>query len=255
MEAASRHGWAATLAVAVGLLAVWQAGVQISGVAIILLPAPADILRELAASPLFFLREGGYTLASTVAGFVLAVLLGIVLAVAIVCSRLLDRIIWTVLVVINSLPKVALAPLFVIWMGLGIAPKIAVSVLLALFAIVVDLVLGLRSVDPDVLALARISRTGWLREMLLIRLPGALPALFSGMKVAVSFALVGAIVGEFVGGSNGLGTVILVAQGQFDTTRVFAALVLLGVMGTMLVRVVEWAERRSISWHVSHRGR
>ncbi len=255
MDATSRHGWAATLAVVVGVLVLWQVGVQLSGVAIILLPAPTDIVRELAASPWFFLREGGYTLASTVTGFMLAVLLGVALAVAIVCSRLLDRIIWTVLVVINSLPKVALAPLFVIWMGLGIAPKIAVSVLLALFAIVVDTVLGLRSADPDVLSLARISRTSWLREMLLIRLPGALPALFSGMKVAISFALVGAIVGEFVGGSNGLGTVILVAQGQFDTTRVFAALTVLGVMGTVLVQAVEWAERRTISWHVSYRGR
>ncbi len=91
-------------------------------------------------------------------------------------------------------------------MGLGIAPKIAVAVLLALFSIVVDTVLGLRTVDPDVLALSRISRAGWLREMALIRLFGALPSLFAGMKVAISFALVGAIVGEFVGGSSGLGT-------------------------------------------------
>ena len=125
--------------------------------------------------------------------------------------------------------------------------------LLALFSIVVDTVLGLRTVDPDVLALSRVSRAGWMREMVLIRLPGALPALFAGMKVAVSFALVGTIVGEFVGGSSGLGTVILVAQGQFDTTRVFAALVLLAVMGTVLFQVVELAERLLIPWHVSQR--
>ncbi len=157
------------------------------------------------------------------------------------------------LAVLNSLRKVALAPLFVIWMGLGIAPKIAVAVLLALFSIVVDTVLGLRTVDPDVLALSRISRAGWLREMALIRLPGALPALFAGMKVAISFALVGAIVGEFVGGSSGLGTFILVAQGKFDTTRVFAALVLLDAMGTALFQLIEQAERWLIPWHVSQR--
>lgn len=242
-----------TALVLAALLAAWEAAVRISGVAVILLPAPSAIARELAAAPWYFLREGGYTLLSTLAGFALAVALGVALAVAIVCSRLLDRIIWTVLVVLNSLPKVALAPLFVIWMGLGIAPKIAVAVLLALFSIVVDTVLGLRTVDPDVLALARVSRAGWLREMLLIRMPGALPALFAGMKASISFALVGAIVGEFVGGSNGLGTVILVAQGQFDTTRVFAALVLLGVMGTALFQLVEWAERWAIPWHVSAR--
>lgn len=244
---------AATAGVVVGLLILWEAVVRLSGVAVILLPSPLDVVRELASAPSFFLREAGYTMLATVAGFALAVLLGVVLAVSIVCSRLLDRIIWTVLVILNSLPKVALAPLFVIWMGLGMAPKIAIAVLLALFSIVVDTVLGLRSVDPDMLALSRISRAGWLREMVLIRLPGALPALFAGMKVAISFALVGTIVGEFVGGSSGLGTVILVAQGQFDTTRVFAALVLLGLMGTVLFRAVEALERLAIPWHVSHR--
>lgn len=252
-----RRAWAqgqgATLLVLAGIVAIWEAWVRLSGVAVILLPAPSDIARELAAAPIFFLREGWYTLLATIVGFALAVLLGVGLAIAIVCSRILDRIIWTVLVVLNSLPKVALAPLFVIWMGLGIAPKIAVAILLALFSIVVDTVLGLRTVDPDVLALSRISRAGWLREMVLIRIPGALPALFAGMKVAISFALVGAIVGEFVGGSNGLGTVILVAQGQFDTTRVFAALVLLGIMGTVLFQLVEVAERLLIPWHVSQR--
>lgn len=249
----SPKGGVATGLVVLGLLALWEAAVRVSGIAPILLPSPVDVALELAASPSFFLREAAYTTLSTVTGFVLAVLLGVALAVAIVCSRVLDRIIWTVLVILNSLPKVALAPLFVIWMGLGVAPKIAVAVLLALFSIVVDTVLGLRSVDPDVLALSRISRAGWLREMVLIRLPGALPALFAGMKVAISFALVGAIVGEFVGGSSGLGTVILVAQGQFDTTRVFAALVLLGVLGTLLFHAVEMLERIAIPWHVSHR--
>lgn len=246
-------GSGATALVMLGLLVLWEAAVRLSGVAVILLPSPLNIVRELASAPAFFLRESFYTLLATVSGFALAVLLGVVLAVAIVCSRLLDRIIWTVLVILNSLPKVALAPLFVIWMGLGVAPKIAVAVLLALFSIVVDTVLGLRSVDPDVLALSRISRAGWLREMVLIRMPGALPALFAGMKVAISFALVGTIVGEFVGGSSGLGTVILVAQGQFDTTRVFAALTILGVMGTALFYAVEMLERIAIPWHVSHR--
>ena len=249
------HNSAVTAMVFVALLLAWEVGVRISGVAPILLPAPSAVARELANAPGFFLRESAYTVVSTLAGFALALLIGVVLAIAIVGSRWLERLIWTVLVVLNSLPKVALAPLFVIWMGLGVAPKVAVAVLLALFSIVVDTVLGLRTVDPDVIALVRISRAGWLREMLLIRLPGALPALFAGMKVAISFALVGAIVGEFVGGSSGLGTVILIAQGQFDTTRVFAALVLLGIIGAALFHLVEIAERLLIPWHLSQRSR
>jgi NitT/TauT family transport system permease protein len=159
----------------------------------------------------------------------------------------------TILVVLNSLPKVALAPLFVIWMGTGAEPKIAIAVMLAIFSIVADVALGLRSVDPEALALARVHRAGAWRILWKLRLPNALPALFVGMKVSISFALVGAIVGEFVGGSSGLGHVILVAQGQFDTVRVFAALVVLGVAGTLLFYLVEFAERLAIPWHVSQR--
>jgi len=162
-------------------------------------------------------------------------------------------VITTVLVVLNSLPKVALAPLFVIWMGTGAEPKIAIAVMLAIFSIVADVALGLRSIDPDALALARVHQATAWRILWKVRFPNALPALFVGMKVAVSFALVGAIVGEFVGGSAGLGYVILVAQGQFDTVRVFAALVVLGTIGTLLFYAVELAERLALPWHVSQR--
>jgi len=108
-------------------------------------------------------------------------------------------------------------------------------------------------VDPDALALARVHRATAWRVLWKLRFPSALPALFVGMKVAISFALVGAIVGEFVGGSAGLGYVILVAQGQFDTVRVFGALVVLGVIGTLLFYAIEAAERVALPWHVSQR--
>ena len=221
----------------------------------ILLPAPSQIIAELASAPWFYLRQSGDTLLTTIVGFTLAVLLGVSLAIGIVYSRLLERVVYTLLVALNSLPKVALAPLFVIWMGTGIEPKIAIAVSLAIFSIVIDMVLGLRSIDPDILAMARISRAQPLKILWKIRLPNALPTLFAGMKVGVSFALVGAIVGEFVAGSNGLGTVILIAEGQFDTTRVFAALTMLGLMGTALFYAVEFAEALLLPWHPSHRAR
>jgi NitT/TauT family transport system permease protein len=158
-------------------------------------------------------------------------------------------------VALNSIPKVALAPLFVIWMGTGTEPKIAIAMMLAIFPIVIDMVLGLRSVDPDMLHLARVSKASPLAILLKIRFPCALPSLFAGMKVAVSFALVGAIVGEFVAGSRGLGFQILVAQGQFDTVRVFVPLLLLGVVGTILFFLVDYAEKLCLPWHVSQRSR
>jgi NitT/TauT family transport system permease protein len=244
-----------TLVVLVGLVLAWELAVRGFDLQPILLPAPSRIAAEIASAPWFYIRQSGATLMTTVSGFVLAVLLGVSLAVGIVYSQLLERVIYTLLVALNSLPKVALAPLFVIWMGTGVEPKIAIAVMLAIFSIVVDMVLGLRSIDPDILAMAHVSRARPIAVLWKIRLPNALPTLFAGMKVGISFALVGAIVGEFVAGSNGLGTVILIAEGQFDTTRVFAALVMLGVLGTVLFYAIEFAETLLLPWHPSHRAR
>jgi NitT/TauT family transport system permease protein len=253
--AGSSHaqGIGGTLAVLVAILLLWESAVWFFAPPPIILPPPSAILAELWSSPRYFTRHAGFTLWTTLAGFGLSVVLGVTLAVLITASRWLDRIITTILVVLNSLPKVALAPLFVIWMGTGAEPKIAIAVMLAIFSIVADVALGLRSVDPDAVALARVHRASAWRILWKVRFPNALPALFVGMKVAISFALVGAIVGEFVGGSAGLGHVILIAQGQFDTVRVFAALVVLGVIGTALFYAVEAAERLALPWHVSQR--
>jgi NitT/TauT family transport system permease protein len=243
------------LAVLVGAVLAWEAAVRLLHVPPILLPAPSVIIGEIAGAPWFYLRQAFATLVTTVAGFGLAVVLGVGLAIGIVYSRIVERVIYTLLVALNSLPKVALAPLFVIWLGTGVEPKIAIAVMLAIFSIVVDMVLGLRSIDPDILAMAYVSRARPLAVLWKIRLPNALPTLFAGMKVGISFALVGAIVGEFVAGSSGLGTVILTAEGQFDTTQVFAALVMLGLLGTGLFYAVELVEGLLLPWHPAHRAR
>ncbi len=150
---ARSQGLLGTLGVLAALLLLWEAAVRLLGTPPIILPPPSAIAAELADAPLYYLRHAGYTLGTTLAGFALSVVLGVALAVAIVSSRLAERLIYTVLVVMNSLPKVALAPLFVIWMGTGAEPKIAIAVMLAVFSIVADVALGLRSVDPDALAL------------------------------------------------------------------------------------------------------
>jgi NitT/TauT family transport system permease protein len=252
---AAVSGRGSTLVVLSALVLLWELAVRIGGLQPILLPAPSRIAVELVSTPWFYLRQSGDTLLTTIVGFALAVLLGVSLAIGIVYSRLLERLIYTLLVALNSLPKVALAPLFVIWLGTGVEPKIAIAVMLAIFSIVVDMVLGLRSIDPEILAMAYVSRARPIAVLWKIRLPNALPTLFAGMKVGISFALVGAIVGEFVAGSDGLGTVILIAEGQFDTTRVFAALVMLGLLGTTLFYAIEFAETLLLPWHPSHRAR
>jgi NitT/TauT family transport system permease protein len=235
-------------------LLIWEIGVRIVQPPRIILPAPSLIFAEFLTAPGYFLRQAAFTLYTTLAGFALAAVLGLALAIGIVHSRFLERTVYTLLVALNSVPKVALAPLFVIWMGTGIEPKIAIALMLALFSIVIDAVLGLRSVDPDMLSLARVSRASGFAILRKIRMPNALPSIFAGLKVAISFALVGAIVGEFVAGSQGLGFAILTAQGQFDTPRVFVCLIVLGLLGTILFYLVEAAERLLLPWHVSQRG-
>jgi NitT/TauT family transport system permease protein len=239
--------------VVIGFFILWQVMVMAIRPPQYLLPAPSAIFSEMASAPLWYMSNAMRTLGATLLGFSAALAVGCLAAVGIVYSRVLENTLYTLLVALNSVPKVALAPLFIIWMGTGLASKVAISFLIALFVIVVDTVLGLRSVDPDAVDLFRSLRGRGLQTLLLLRVPNALPYLFSGMKVAVSLALVGAIAGEFVASQAGLGYVILAAQGNFETTRVFAAIVLLGILGTILFFIVDFIERLVCPWHVSHR--
>jgi NitT/TauT family transport system permease protein len=240
-------------AVLVALFLLWEAGVRAFKVKPIVLPPPSAVFADLLSAPGWYLGHAWYTLLVTVAGFALAVAVGVLLAVLIVESRLLEKSIYALIVGMNSVPKVAVAPLFVIWLGTDSEPKIAIAFLIAVFAIVIDAVLGLKSVPPDILDLARSLRGGRLATLWRIRFPCALPSLFAGMKVAIGLALVGAIVGEFVSSQRGLGYVILSAQGMFDTARVFAAILVLAVMGVALFWLIAWLERFAIPWHASQK--
>jgi len=241
--------------VVLGFFVVWQASVMLMKPPDYLLPAPLAIFRELGAAPLLYLNHALRTVGATLLGFGAALLVGCLAAVGIVYSRILESTLYTLLVAFNSVPKIALAPIFIIWMGTGLTSKVAISFMIALFAIVVDAVLGLRSVDPDAVDLFRALRSSRLQTLMWLRMPNALPHLFSGMKIAMSLALVGAIAGEFVASQAGLGYLILSAQGSFQTTRVFAAVLLLAILGTILFFLVDVAERLACPWHVSHRAR
>jgi NitT/TauT family transport system permease protein len=236
------------------LLMLWQAAAWLFEPSPFILPDPISIGRALIANPYMYLINAFYTAANTLVGFALSVAIGFGLAIGIVYSRFLDATVYTTLVAINSMPKVALAPLFVVWMGTGNASKIAMAFLIAIFVIVIDSVLGLRSLDTEIIDLSRSMRGSRLKLLWKIRLPSALPNLFAGMKVAIGLSLVGVLVGEFVSAQHGLGYVIMAAQGAFDTPRVFVAILLLSVMGTILFRMIEMIERRVIPWHVSQRG-
>jgi NitT/TauT family transport system permease protein len=236
-----------------GLLVIWEICVFLFQPSPLFLPAPSSLVAEFFLTPSLFLYNAWLTLINTLLGFALSVVIGISLAIAIVYSRLLESTIYTALVAMNNVPKVALAPLFVIWLGTGDKSKIGMAFMIAIFAVVISAVLGLRSVDPDVLDLGRSMKGSGPKMLMKIRFPNALPSIFAGMKVAIALALVGAIVGEFVAAQHGLGYVILAAQGVFETKRVFVALLLLAIMGTVLFYLIELIEKKMIPWHVSQR--
>ncbi len=236
-----------------GSLVIWEIVARALHIPQFLLPAPSVVIAELFKNPGLYTINSLATLRVTLTGFGVAVVLGVLLAVAIVHSRLMEHTLYTLLVALNSLPKVALAPLFVIWLGTGSPSKTTVAVTIAIFPIVIDTALGLRSIEPDVMNMARVMRASRWHILRRIRFPHALPALFAGMKVAISLALVGTIVGEFVAGGTGLGSAILAAQGTFDTAQVFACILLLGVLGTVLFYAIDFLERRLLPWHTSQR--
>lgn len=243
----SRHGLLAVASLLVFLL-LWEAAVWLFKVKPIMLPPPSTVLRELANEWHWYLGHAWYTLLTTLAGFALAVIGGVGLAVLLVSSRWFESAVYPLVIALNSVPKVAIAPLFVIWMGTGAEPKIAIAFLIAIFAVIVDTVHGLRSVPQDVLDLGRVLKGSRLDFFVKVRLPSALPSILTGMKVAISLALIGAIVGEFVSSQRGLGYVILSAQGTFDTPRVFAAIFVLVIMGIALFGLLAWLEKRATPW-------
>ncbi len=233
------------------MFVIWQAAVSGLHVRALILPEPSEIFGALLNQPHYYLTEGLYTLQTTMIGFALAVAVGVVLATLIVEVRLLESTLYALIVALNSVPKVAIAPLFVIWLGTGTGPKIAIAFLIAFFPIVIDTVLGLKSVPKDMLDLAKSMQAARLDQFWRIRLPAALPSMFAGMKVGISLALVGTIVGEFVASDRGLGYVILTAQGTFDTAQIFAANIVLGAVGIVLFGVMSALERRLVPWHAS----
>jgi len=231
----------------------WEAVTRAKLVPAFLLPMPSDIARAIAADLPLFAYHAVYTLEATLAGFVLAVVLGVGLAMLIVQFRFVEDTLYPLLVSLNSVPKVAIAPLFIVWMGTGMEPKIAIAGMIAIFAIVIDTVHGLRSVDPEMIELGRSVRGSRMALLWRIRFPHALPSIFAGMKVAISLALIGAIVGEFVAAKRGLGYLILMGQGQFDVVRMFAAVIVLSVLGLALFYAVGFLERVLVPWQAARR--
>jgi len=256
MGAVSRErlvGAAWVIGIILAVCAFWEAVVKLLHLPLFILPSIEDVAGDIASAPGLYAMHAGFTVAATMVGFFCAIVIGVAMAVAVISSKILERIFMTLLALMHSVPKVALAPLFVLWLGTGFVPKVAIAALMSILVIVVDLVSGLRSVDPEMVNLARVSRASALAILFKIRFPHALPHFFAALKVAISLSVIGAIVGEYVGGQRGLGYVILVAQGSFDTPRAFGAVLLLSLIATALFYLVVYLEAWLLPWHVSQR--
>lgn len=241
----------ATIAV---LLVGWEVACHVFSIGAYLLPKPSEVIKVMAEDPVFLLRHGMVTVSATLGGFALATLVGIGIAILIVYSPFLEKTLFTALVAFNAIPKIAIAPLFIMWIGTGLESKVLMAFLIAIFPIIVDTVMGLRSIDPAQLDLVRTYRASQVQSFFKIRFPNALPSIFAGMKVGITLALIGTIVGEFVGANKGLGFVILQAQGTYQTPLVFAAIAVLSILGVILFNAIDLAERLALPWHVSNRG-
>ncbi len=247
-----RRGVAPVATIAVGLV-LWQAVVVGFRVPEYLLPAPSGIARALALEWRYLAVHSLVTVHEILWGFVLAVLVGIPLAMVIVYSPLFERAVYPLLVASQSVPKIAIAPLLIFWAGIGVFPKVLVAFAIAFFPVVIDTVVGLRSVEPELIYLARSMGAGERKTFFKIRFPNALPNVFAGLKVAATLAVVGAMVGEFIQADQGLGYVLQQATAVLNTALGFAAIVVLALIGIVFFLAVEAVEAWLIPWAVSRR--
>jgi NitT/TauT family transport system permease protein len=236
--------------VVLGVLAIWEAGTRMFGVPAFLLPPPSAIGVSFMANAPLLLFHGWITTAEILLGFALSIVVGIPLALAIFLWPAFSRAILPLLVSSQAMPKVAVAPLLLVWFGFGLLPKVLIAFLIAFFPIVINTAVGLASIEPEKIYLARSMGFGATATFFKIRLPNALPAIFGGLKISITLAVVGAIVGEFVGGDAGLGYLLMVANGSMDTQLLFAGIVALTVLGVVLFLLVELAERLAIPRHI-----
>jgi NitT/TauT family transport system permease protein len=238
----------------VGILVAWEASVRVFRVPAFLLPAPSAVWKAAAAFGPHWAPHIWATVRATLLGFGVAIGMGVLLAVVIVHSRILSDILTPVIVLLQIVPKIAFAPLFLIWFGTGPLPIVVVTFLVAFFPMVVNTAIGLVEVEPDLLDLTRVFRMNRWRVLWAIRFPGALPYVFSGLRVASTLAVIGAIIGEFVGANVGLGYLVLIANNTANTPLAIASIALISAFGLLLYAAILAVERLFMPWKPAEAG-
>jgi NitT/TauT family transport system permease protein len=235
--------------------AIWEVGVVVLKVPAYLLPAPSAVFDTFGREFPRLAFHGWVTTYEMLLGYVLAVAVALPLAVGITSSQRFDNFMMPQMLFFQVVPKVAIAPLFLVWFGVGALPKVLVAFLISFFPIVIDTAVGLRSMSAEMRDLARSMGATRMQVFARFRLPTSLPYLFSGLKVAATLAVAGAVVGEFVGADKGLGYLLLVTNSNMETALMFATILALTIIGLAFFYAVELLEALLIPWHVTHRVR
>lgn len=231
-----------------GTFGLWELVVHVFGIVPFILPAPSDIFEAAVRWWRPLLHDSLQTLFTTLVGFGLAVVAGLVLGVAIGSSTLVYKGLYPLLIAFNSIPKVAVVPVLIVWFGIGVWPAIITAFLISFFPILVNVATGIATVEPE---LRDVLRALGARPVDIIRkvgLPRAMPYFFASLKIAITVAFVGSIIAESVAPNAGIGRLMMVASSRFDVPLVFAGLITTGLMGIMLYWIAEWIERRTTGW-------
>ena len=230
------------------MLVIWEGVARGFKLPEFVLPAPTSIIRVLIdrQGPLSF--AAWVTAKEVLFGFVLSAIVGAAVALVIARFAAFGRALYPLVVLFQTVPKIALAPLFILWFGFDLFPKVALIVVIAFFPVAINMLVGLQSVDPNLVALLRSVGASRNEILMRIQIPNSLPYLMAGRKGAVTLAVIGAIVGEFAGAQAGLGYMIQFASTQMETALVFAALVEVSVLGLLFYYVIEFIEWRYVDW-------
>lgn len=244
-------GWPVLSAALV--IGVWEFVVRYYRIPRYLIPAPSAILLSFEQNWPVLLHELGSTVIAAAIGFVIALALGIPLGAAIVSSRIVERMIYPWLIISAAVPKVVIAPLFLVWFGFGLRSEVLFVVTFTFFPLIVNTVAGLKSSDPELLQLVGSMGASRLQLLRKVHMPAALPNIFAGVKIALTLAPVGAVVGEFVASNSGIGHLLVIAVGNMETALAFAAVAVFSVFGVLLWYIAERIERAVLPWHASQR--
>jgi NitT/TauT family transport system permease protein len=230
------------------LLVLWFVVVRVLQPPAFLLPPPEAVWDSITSETLRWWHHSWITTQTVIGGYVIGSLLGIGLALVIAWSPLLSNLVLPTLIIFNNLPKVAVAPLFIIYFGYGIAPNIAITALIVFFPVVLNMLQGLLQTSPDLLEMARTLGAKRHTTFLRLRIPSSLPFLLVGLRIAAPFAVTGAVFGEFIASQAGLGNMIIQTQTNLNMHHAFAALFWLSLIGLALFIVVDWGGRFLFPW-------